>query len=151
MALIPVAGSKFYIGTTATTASTDTFTLVGNVESLDKLQATAADIKVDTIDNPRTQHLKGQIDGGTTQIKIAFAEGDTGQTALAAAQADQTGVPYNIRWILPNKQTSTGTGTTFDVKAQVASFSYGGGGPNSEVTVDVSTYLTSAVTKTAAT
>ena len=151
MALIPVAGSKFYLGTTATTASSDTFTVVANVESIDKMAATAADIKVDTIDNPRTQHLKGQVDGGTTQITLAFTEGDTGQDALAAAQSDQSGVPYNIRWILPNKATGTGTGTTFDVKAQIASFGYTGGGPNKEMTVDVSVYLTSAIIKTAAT
>lgn len=149
MALVSVAGSKFYIGTTATTASTDTFTLVGSVESIDKLAAMAADIKVDTIDNNRTQHLKGQVDGGTTQVKLAYVEGDTGQTALSLAQADQTGVPYNIRWVLPNKATSTGTGTIFDVKAQIASFGYTGGGPNKEVGVDVSCYLTSSVTKTA--
>ena len=148
MAIIAVAGSKFYIGTTATTASSDTFTLVAGMQSIDKLQATASDIKVDTTDNPRTQHLKGQTDGGTTQFKLSYIEGDEGQTAIAAAQADQAGIPYNIRWVLANKMTSTGTGTIFDVKAQVASFDYGGGGPNTDVSINVSCFLTSPITKT---
>ena len=147
--LTPVAKTQFLIGTTTTTASGDTFSTVGSVMDMGTVSATFKDVPVETIDNALVRHLKGTEDPGITSLKIAFDAGDAGQLALETALADQTN-DYNLRFILPNKATTTGTGTIIDVKGKIMGSDIVIGTPNNVVQRSVSLGLNSIRTFTAA-
>jgi hypothetical protein len=148
--LTPVAKTQFLIGTTTTTASNDTFTTIGSVMDGGTIGAAFKDIAVETIGDSQVRHLKGTEDPGVMTLKLAQDLTDAGQLALLAALSDQTN-DYNIRFILPNKLTSTGTGLIIDVKGKVTAFNTELPNPNSVVGATVQLGLNSIRTFTSAT
>lgn len=140
--LVGVAGAKFYFGGTTTTATADTYIQIGNVMDGGKVGANFKDVPVETIDNALVRHLKGTEDPGTMTLQVAQDLTDAGQLAVQAALPDQTN-DYNIKIVLPNPLTTTGTGDTIYVKGKVMSYDTEFGGPNNPVRATINFGLNS--------
>ena len=148
--LVGVARTKFYFGTTTTTADNDAFVEIGSVMDGGNVGATAQDIPVQLVGNNTTVHLKGTFDPGTQTLQLAQDLTDAGLLALEAARVDQTN-DYNVRLILPNPKTTTGTGDMIPYKAKVMGINTELGGPNNPVKATVTLGLNSIRSFTSAT
>jgi len=90
------------IGTTTPMADAaayalDTWVAVGGVESIGSFGDSSAEVTFTGLTDARVQKLKGARDAGTLSIAMAFIGGDTGQDALATAEADDTSANYNFK------------------------------------------------------
>lgn len=127
---IQVASTKVYIGTQTTTPDNDAFVEVGQVTSVPDFGGSATAVKTQFVGQNLESTDKGVVTFPSASIECARNPSDTGQTNMITASQDTTSSDYNIRIIAPNKATSTGTGTTYDIKCKVLSAKYGMGGPN---------------------
>ena len=133
MAISTTAKSKVYIGTTvaATTLlqyEADTFTEVKQIEDIGEFGDEAEEIKVLTVEDSRVRKLKGARDAGTVELTVGRDALDAGQDALRAASL--TDFAYNVKVILNDAPSSTGTPTKFYFRAMVASARNKLGGAN---------------------
>lgn len=134
-ALFPVAKTRVFIGTTATSPTADSFTEVGAVLDIPNFGPKETDIKIQTVGNDLELTLKGNTTVGGGDLACAMDIADAGQIALVAAQAVKTG-NYNLRLIFPNGPTgnpsdpTTSHGTIKDIKVLVLSAQVQAGGPN---------------------
>lgn len=112
-----VRGTTIHIGTTAATASSDTYTEIGGAKMLPgSIGPEFAEIEVTTLADVYKQSIKGVADAGDLEIGGNYDNADTGQTALAAAADDDDAVNvYNVKIVTPNARQ-------FYVKARVMSF-----------------------------
>ena len=147
---VGVAKSKVFLGTQTTTPNNDGFIEIGGVTSIPDFGPTATAVKVQTIGNPIEVTLKGVETLGGGDLELIKDETDAGQAALLLAQADFTGVPYNLRIIQPNPATASGTGTTYDIKTMVMSEGVSAGGPNNPWKAKVTLAFNTVPIKTAA-
>jgi hypothetical protein len=93
-------GAKLWISSATTTTATDTqaefealsYTQVGKIVSMGQFGDTYQDVPFTPLENARTEHLKGTVDGGTMQLEVGFDASDTGQDALMTALADVNGL-----------------------------------------------------------
>jgi len=96
------ANSSVEIGTTTAMADAaayalDTWTAIGGVESISSFGDSSAEVTFTSLADARTQKLKGARDAGNITISMAFLGADTGQQALATAEADNTSANYNFK------------------------------------------------------
>ena len=90
------------IGTT-TVATTqleyegDTYTAIGGVESVSEFGDTSAEVTFTGLTDARVQKLKGSRNAGNMTVSMAFLGADAGQTALIAAEADNSSSNYNFK------------------------------------------------------
>ena len=147
---VGVSKSKVFIGTTTTTPGNDAFIEIADVESVPQFGASANPIKTQTLNSGEITS-KGVTTYGSGDLTCVLRSGDAGQAALIAAGADYSGSNYNIRIIGPDKATSTGTGTIYDMKALIMGSPVVVGGPNNVYSLKATLGYNSDVTKTAAT
>lgn len=148
MARTTASGTVLSIGTTASSASADTFTVVGEITDIGEFGRVFKEVTSEVISDRETYRVKGNYDDGTITLTLNRDLSDAGQTALAAALNSDAN--YNIRVELNEKTTDTGYGTRFDFKAEVFSFTTKVGGPNSFVGATVKLGIDSDVVTTAA-
>jgi len=96
------AGATFAIGTKApatdaTTYAADTYTIVGEVESIGEFGDEVSAATFTALADRRVRKFKGTYDAGGLSLTVAFDSSDAGQTALAAALADEGSVDYNFK------------------------------------------------------
>lgn len=133
--LFPVAKTRVFIGTTATSPVADAFTEVGAVLDIPSFGPKETDIKIQTVGNDLELTLKGNTTVGGGDLSCATDITDAGQIAMIAAQAVKTG-NYNLRIIFPNGPTgnpsdpTTSHGTIKDLKVLILSAQFQLGGPN---------------------
>lgn len=149
--LVGVAQTKVFLGTTTTTPSNDTFTEIGGVLDIPEFGASDTKILTQLVGQDLEQTDKGVTTLGGGNLQCARDYSDAGQTNMSTAQADKTGSNYNLRIIQPNKATSTGTGTMYDIKVKVLGDRIVTGGPNNITKVNYELGFNSRPTKTAAT
>lgn len=99
-----IRNTEIYIGTTAATASSDTYTKIGGAKMLSgALGVEWSEIDATTLDDNYRQSVKGVGDAGDIEIGGNYDHADTGQTALkAAADDDDDTNVYNIKIVQPN-------------------------------------------------
>lgn len=133
--LFPVAKTRVFLGTTATSPTADSFTEVGSVLSIPSFGPKETDIKIQTVGDDLELTLKGNTTVGGGDLECAMDITDAGQIALVAAQAVKTG-NYNLRIIFPNGPTgnpadpTTSHGTIKDIKVLILSAQVVEGTPN---------------------
>jgi len=149
--LVGVAKTKVYLGTSTTTADNDAFVEIGGVMEIPEFGASDTEIKTQLVGQDLEQTDKGVTTLGGGNLVCARDYSDTGQTNMSAAQADKSGVNYNLRIVFPNKITSTGTGTMYDLKVKVLGDRIVTGGPNNITKVNYALGFNSRPTKTPAT
>lgn len=149
--LVGVAKTRVFLGTTTTTANNDAYVEIGGVLSIPNFGADDTAVKTQLVGQDLEVTTKGVTTLGGGNLECARDVADTGQTNMNTAQADKSGNNYNIRIVLPNKSTSTGTGTMYDVKAQILGSQIVTGGPNGVVKVNYNLGFNSRPAITAAT
>lgn len=107
MSIYATNGARFYIGGTLATKSTDfteadftgqTWTEIGETESLGSVGDTSSEITFDSINASRTRRLKGTRNAGTMEIVCGLDPDDAGQ--LAAIAAERAAGDYAFRVVL---------------------------------------------------
>lgn len=146
---IGIPKTKVYIGTTASSPASDTFTEIADIDTIPGYGSAATPIKVQTVGSGEVT-IKGVVTYGGGDLQVIKRASDAGQVALAAAGADFSGANYNLRLILPNKATSTGTGEIHDVKCLVMGAPHVLGSANGTVKLKFTLGFNSDVTVTAA-
>ena len=146
---VGVAKTRVFIGTTATNPASDAFIEIADVQSIPQFGASANPIKTQTLNSGEITG-KGVVTYGTGDLTCIIRSGDAGQAALIAAGQDYSGQNYNFRFIGPDKITTNGTGTIYDVKALVMGTPVVVGGPNNVFSLKAALGYNSDVTKTAA-
>lgn len=146
----PVAGSKIYIGTTATSGVGDTYTEIGETAELGEFGREYSEIKSESIGDRNVKKFKGTRDDGTMQITVNRAAGDAGQAACITAM--DSDADYNFKLELnDNEYAGLTTPTTFLFKAKVMSYKTKLGGPNNIAQAVISLGIKSgSITETAA-
>jgi hypothetical protein len=86
MAVHTSAGSKIYIGTTATALLTDTFTEIGEVVNIGDFGRVYSEIKFDTLGVRGTRKFKGTYDDGNLAMQLGRDPSDAGQAMVIAAR-----------------------------------------------------------------
>ncbi len=141
MALNPVAGMKFYIGSTlsdsstdfaeadftAANASPDSWVLVDGWEQMGAVGDAVTDIATTLINRGRTVHQKGTADAPGMSNVFAKIAGDAGQAALIAAGA--ASVKNNYTFKITGSET-TGTPSKIYFLGLVMGTPEQGGGAN---------------------
>lgn len=128
-ATIPVAKTKVFIGTKASSLTSETFTEIGGVLTVPTFGPSDTPINIETVGYGLRLTEKGVTVPGGGDLTCAYIEGDAGQEACVTAQADKDG-NYNIRMIFPNKPSTNGTGTIVDIKAKIMNAPIQAGGSN---------------------
>lgn len=147
-ATVPVVKTKVFIGTKATSPTNDAFVEIGGVTQIPEFGPTNNPITISVVGYDLDLTEKGTTKPGGGDLMCAYIEGDAGQAALTAARTDSEG-NYNIRFILPNKPTTNGTGTIVDIKAKVMSAATQMGGGSDYVKFKANFAFNSLPTKTA--
>jgi hypothetical protein len=98
MAISATSKTKFYIGTSAANAETDTYSEVKRIEDLGEFGDNAEVITFLSIEDGRVHKLKGAKDAGDMEITCGFDAADAGQNAMRAALDVDT--PYNFKVVL---------------------------------------------------
>jgi hypothetical protein len=80
------AGSTLYIGTTASVASTDSFTAVGEVTEIPEFGRQYNEIKYAPLSSRAVQKFKGSYDDGSVTISMGKDLSDAGQAAMLVAR-----------------------------------------------------------------
>ena len=96
------AGATFAIGTKApatdaTTYAADTYTIVGEVESIGEFGDEVSAATFTALAGRRVRKFKGTYDAGDLSLTVAFDSSDAGQVALANALADEGSTDYNFK------------------------------------------------------
>ncbi len=108
------SGAKVYIAPAVTSEPADaaayaaqSWTEIGDVESLGDYGDEASILTATTLQDERTFKAKGPRDAGTLVITVLDRPDDVGQIALIAAEASKFNYPFKI--VLPNRLTTGGT------------------------------------------
>ena len=95
MTIFTTAGSKIFIGAALPSKATDfvaadftsqTWTEIGNIETLGSMGDTSEEVTFDDVGRARRQKLKGTRDAGTVEIVAGLDYADAGQIAVIAAE-----------------------------------------------------------------
>lgn len=147
---LAMINTKVYLGTTTTTAGNDAFVEIGGLLTMPNFGPMYDEVATQTISQGEIKD-KGALKYGGGTFEFARDLTDTGQTNLITA-AGVTAGNYNLRMIFDNKATSTGTGTTVDIKVKVmGAQAVPGGGPNNVLKLTAPMGFNSAPAYTAAT
>lgn len=97
------AGSRLYIGTTASVASTDTYAEVGDITNLGQFGRSYEEIKYNNLGSRNVIKFKGQRDDGDIQLDLGKSDSDAGQLAIKAAL--DIDLDYNFKITLNDPAT----------------------------------------------
>ena len=115
-------GATFWIGTTASDGSADTYTQIGKCKQVNGMGGGSYTmVDSTTIDNTVRQTTKTLFDPLDIDLEINEIVGDAGQTALKAAFDDTTDDPYNF-------EVRFSQGDKGRIKAKVTQHTYMVGG-----------------------
>lgn len=103
MAVSTAAGSRLFIGTTASDPLADTFTEVGEVTNLGTFGRAYDNVPYSNLGNRNVTKLKGQRDDGTMSITVGRFATDAGQTRLRIALDND--FDYNFKLLLDDQLT----------------------------------------------
>lgn len=119
MAHQPAAGTTLSIGTTATTASTDTYTVIGSLSALPTMGAIYDNVPFENLGTATYDHNTGARNAASMDVGIGRDLTDAGQTAVVAANGVNS--YYNFKVTYPD-----GTKDYFKAKVQGYQTSPGG-------------------------
>lgn len=121
------AGSRLYIGTTATVVATDTFIEVGDITNLGQFGRSYNEIKFESLGNRNTLKFKGQRDDGDIQLDLGFSNTNAGQAALKVAL--DVDANYNFKVTLNDAITPNIVSTVTVTIASPGVFTMSGSAP----------------------
>jgi hypothetical protein len=132
MTVNTAAGSKLYIGTTASNPVGDTYVEVAEIANMGQFGRVYDEIKFSSLSDRNVRKFKGQRDDGGIQLELGRSANDAGQAAMVLAlDSDQD---FNFKIALnDDDDTSGAVPTTFLFKAKVMSYQTNVGGPNDVV------------------
>lgn len=114
-------GTVIAIGTTAGDSEADSYTNIGQVESISPFGGNYQITPFVPLATGKTDKYKGVEDAGDIRLEMANDLTDAGQLALQAAYASR--FDYNFRLILNDESSTSGSsGTVVYVKAKVTQF-----------------------------
>jgi hypothetical protein len=99
MGVSTAAGAKFYIGTTASVGSTDSFTEVGQILSISEFGRVYKEVVYTPLSTRGDQKFKGSYNDGGCDLTLGRDTNDTGQVALRVAL--DVDADYNFKYV-PN-------------------------------------------------
>ncbi len=157
MTVQAAAGTKIYIGTTATPPNiedlsdaaalaefqADSYIEVGEVENLGEYGDQSQDVTFESLSDSRTRHLKGTRDAGVLPLVVGDDPDDEGQVALVDAEASN--LDYNFKIVLNNALTLGGTGQVDYFYGKVMSKRKSVGGVNDVVRSNFSVGINSRI------
>lgn len=154
MSISAASGSQLYLGTTTAAENlsqylSDSYTLVGEVEDLGEFGDEAEAVTFASLADSRLQKLKGVRDAGTMAVVCGADDSDSGQAALIAAEADT--LDYNVKIVLNDKQTISGTPSEHYFRAKIMSKRTGVGSANNVVRKTFNVAINSEILSIAAT
>lgn len=156
MTVNTAAGSRLFIGTTAGDSNNtladyeaDSYVEVGEVEDLGQFGDQSQTITFATLKDGRVRKFKGPRDAGDMAVVCGADSSDDGQAAAIAAEA--TPFAYNIKVMLNDALTISGTPTTIYFRAKVMSKRRNVGNVSNVVKYDFTLAVDSALTEVAAT
>lgn len=98
-----IRGTRFYIGTTASVASTDTYEEIADCKmGGGTFGVTWSEIDITVLTDTYKQGAKGVGDAGSIELTGIYDHTDNGQTDLQAAALADTDTPYNLKVALTN-------------------------------------------------
>lgn len=142
------AGTKLFIGSTTQHTTVNDFegeswTEVEEVEDLGEFGDESNDVTFTALGDTRTRHLKGSRDAGTLQVVCGHRPDLTGQAAMVAAEAEPN--DYAFKVVLNDKDTLSGTGTTYYFMAKVMSKRINAGNADNVVRINFNIGIQTAV------
>lgn len=145
------SGTILSIGGQGPLGSESGWVTVGQVENIGEFGNAFQQVTAQTLGESQVFKGKGARDSGTLTIAALLDGEDAGQIAIAAAAADSSSLPYNIRIELNDAITpTTGTPTTYTFQALVSS-TQSVPGANEFNRRNITVDITTAVTEVAAT
>ena len=103
MTVSTAAGSRLYIGTTSSNASTDTYTEIAEITNIGQFGRSYEEIKYNALGNRNVIKFKGQRDDGDISLDLGSSDSDAGQLAIKAAI--DSDVDYNFKITLNDAVT----------------------------------------------
>ncbi len=136
MTISAASGSTISLGTTTAAENlsqflTDSYTDVGEVEDLGEFGDEAELVTFASLSNSRMQKLKGVRDAGNMALVCGADDSDAGQDALVVAEASP--LDFNIKVVLNDALTISGTPSEHYFRAKVMSKRTGVGAANNVV------------------
>lgn len=126
------AGSKLFIGTTATSGASDSYVEVAEVTNIGEFGRTYAEITFTSLGDRNVRKFKGSRNDGNITLQLGRSAGDVGQAAAVVALDDDQ--DYNFKITLNDDSGVSGaTPTTFIFKAKVMSYVTNVGGTDQVV------------------
>lgn len=162
MSVITGAGTKIYIGTTASATNqseyeADTYTLIEQTESIGALGDTSAEVTFIGLDDARVQKKKGSRDAGNLPITMALSlealESSPlgGQGLLLAASEDTSSSNYNFKVVYNNAGSgSPQSGSTRYFSGQAATWPEAVEGADSNLMVTAEVRINTGIIRVAA-
>lgn len=134
--VVTSAGTKLYIGTTATNPVGDTYAEFGKITDLGTFGRVYKEILFEELGSRATLKFKGTYNDGTLNLKVGRDLIDAGQAA--ANTALDSDLDYNFKLTLNDSSGTTGAlPSTFYFKAKVMTFTTNVGTPNQVVAGEV--------------
>lgn len=127
MGVGPTSGTTVFIGTTASSASGDTYTEIGEVTNIGEFGRVYNEITHASIANRNIRKFKGNRNDGSLALDLAMNRGDAGQDAAEVAL--DSDADYNFKIVANDDDQVGGTPSSFTFKAKVMAFPviFGGG------------------------
>ena len=101
MAFNQAAGTKIYIGTTASNHLTDTYSEIGEVTSIPQFGRVYNEVTFTALGNRNVRKAKGSRNDGNVTISYGYDADDTGQDALRTALDDDGDFNFRIDYPAP--------------------------------------------------
>ncbi len=158
MAINTTAGTLVYIGTEgfvpspdndASAYEADSFTAVGEVETIGEFGDEANNVEFLAIGDNRVRNQKGARNAGVMTLTCGLDDTDAGQAALIAAV--DSNLNYPIKIVYNNKATSMGSGAIRYFRGLVMSRRENPAGADDVMRITFNIGINTAVTSVAAT
>ena len=145
------AGSKLFIGTTASNGASDSYTEVAEITNIGEFGRQYNEITFTSLSDRNVRKFKGSRNDGNITLQLGRSAGDAGQAAAVVALDDDQ--DYNFKITLNDDSGVSGsTPTTFIFKAKVMSYVTNVGGPDQVVQATMQLGIKSgSITETAST
>lgn len=158
MAVNTTAGALIYIGTEgfvpspdndASAYEADTFTLIGEVETIGEYGDEANNVEFLSIGDARVRNLKGARNAGAVSITCGNDTTDAGQAALKVAEASNLNYPFKV--VYNDKATSLGSGSVDYFRGLVMSKRKNPAGADDVTRITFNVGINTAITEVVAT
>lgn len=132
MAVQTSAGSKLYIGTTASNAASDSYVEIGSIVNIPEFGRTYDEFTFASLGDRAVQKFKGTYNDGSVTIELGRDPSDAGQAAIQTALDHD--FDYNFKVSLNDASPVSGSHPTIIYfKAKVMSYTTNIGAPNQVV------------------